>query len=663
MYRQILQIDPSNPDALHLLGEIAYRYGHYDAAIELIRKAIGLNPFAAPFHCNLGAVYKAQGRLGEARTSYLRALELQPAFPEVHNNLGVILKEQGRLDEAIACYRQSISQKSDYAVAHNNLGAALAQQGKLEEAIASYRQALRIWPQYAEAYNNLGNALHRQKRLDEAVASFQESMRLRPEDATTHNNLGVVLEAQGRLDEAVNAYNRALALRPNFATAHNNLGVVLLAQGRVDEAAASYRRALACQPDYVRAHNNLLVCRNFDPTADPDTLFQEHRRWGETYDRVAPKAAHPNDRNPERRLRVGYVSPDFYRHAVSHFLEPIFNHHDPKQVEVYCYAEVSAPDAVTARFQARAHGWRWAFGKSDAEVVHQIRSDAIDILVDVAGHSAQNRLLVFTYKPAPIQITYVGYPNTTGLSAIDYRLTDVVADPPFEPVRHSEELVRLPLAFCYAPPDNAPAVTPLPALAAGHVTFGALHNLAKLNGRVLDLWAQLLHAVPSGRLVIFRNTLQGSARDLLHQQLTGRGISPERFDLLHQQEARTQHLYVYSSIDVSLDAFPWNGHTTACESLWMGVPVVALYGNRYGSRMAADVLGAVGLSELIASTPDRYVAIATQLAQNRDRLAELRSTLRERMRTSVLCDGPTFTRSLEDAYRFLWRRWCARRDG
>jgi protein O-GlcNAc transferase len=394
--------------------------------------------------------------------------------------------------------------------------------------------------------------------------------------------------------------------------------------------------------------------------ADPDTLFQEHCYWAQCHAAGLPVPVHTNDRDPERRLRVGYVSPDFYRHAAAHFLEPILRHHDPRQVEVFCYAEVAAPDAVTARFQSYAHAWRWTFGQSDAELIRQIQADGIDILVDAAGHSAHNRLLVFAHQPAPIQITGIGYPNTTGLSSIDYRLTDALTDPPGEPVRHSEELLRLPLAFCYATPDIAPEVTPLPALTRGYVTFGSLHNLAKLNGAVLDLWAALLEELPSARLVIFRHLLQGQVREQLFQELTRRGIRPERFDLWHALEPGRTFLDVYAGIDVALDAFPWNSHTTACEALWMGVPVVTLYGNRYAGRMAADVLTAVGLPELVAQTPRGYVSIAAELAGDLDHLAQLRGSLRQRMAASPLCDGPTFTRSVEEAYRSVWRRWCAR---
>jgi predicted O-linked N-acetylglucosamine transferase (SPINDLY family) len=339
-------------------------------------------------------------------------------------------------------------------------------------------------------------------------------------------------------------------------------------------------------------------------------------------------------------------------------VEPIVTHHDPAQFEAYCYAEGVADDEVTARFKARVSEWRPTFGRTDLEVAEQIRADGVDILVDLAGHTSRGRLKVFAFKPAPVQISYLGYPNTTGLPTIDYRLTDPVADPLGGPTRHSERLIRLPQAFCYSPPSAAPPVSPPPAARSGHVTFGSFHNLAKLNDKVLDLWRDLLRAVPSARLRLFRHTLRGSTKEHFHRQLTNRGVPPQRFDL-NGVESGLGHLQDYASVDIALDAFPWNGHTTACESLWMGVPVISLYGNRYAGRMAASALSALGLTELIARSPQEYLAIAARWASDVDGLVRLRAELRQRMRLSPLCDGSSFTRDLEKAYRDVWRSWCA----
>jgi predicted O-linked N-acetylglucosamine transferase (SPINDLY family) len=628
-YREILRVAPTHPDAWYLLGSACHVLGNLSEAVDCYKEALRLKPTYVEALSNLGVAYKVQGRVADAIASYHEALRLKPSFPDAYNNLGLALEEQGNFEEAVANFNQALHLKPDFPEAHYNLGKALQQQGKTEEAIASYHRTLQLQPNYPDAFNNLA----------------------------------VALTVQGKLDEAAMYLQRALAANPQHADAHNNLGNVLKEQGRLDEAAYHYDQAFKCRPGFAGAHSNLLVCWNYDPTSDPDALFVEHRRWADLHARVTPATVHPNDRNIDRRLRVGYVSPDFYLHAAAHFLEPIFQHHDPNQVEIFCYAEVFASDAVTDRFRSRADVWRSTVGLSDAEIVEQVCADRIDILVDLAGHTANSRLGVFASKPAPVQITYLGYPNTTGLKAIDYRLTDAVADPVGEPVRHTEELVRMPHAFCYAVLENAPETVPPPACDSGRVTFGSLHNLAKLNGQVLDLWCAILRAVPSSRLLVFRHTLQGSALQYFRGQLTQRGIGPDRFELCNTLGASPNYLNVYPSVDIALDAFPWNGHTTACEALWMGVPVITLYGQRYAGRMAASALTALGLTELIARSAEDYVAIAADWAADVDRLVRLRAGLRERMRTSALCDAAAFTRRLEETYRSLWRRWCARQDG
>jgi protein O-GlcNAc transferase len=605
--------------------------------------------------------YVRASRPIDAEQCCRHALQMESFHPDAWFILGVACQFQGKLDEAVASYEQALRLRPDFAAVHNNLGAIHAARARWEDAIASYGKALELDPNLADACNNLGIAFVNQGMRAAAAAAFQRASALDPNQAAAHNNLGNVLKELGRLDEAVASYKRALELRADYADAYNNLGVTLTTQGQRDQATHFYQQALHCRPDFAAAHSNLLSCWNYDPTAESDALFAEHRRWADRHARVPPETDYRNDRNPDRILRVGYVSPDFFRHAVADFLKPIFAHHDPGQVEVYCYAQVLAPDATTAYFQARARGWRWTLGQSDAEVAEQVRNDKIDILVDLAGHTASSRLLAFAYKPAPVQITYLGYPNTTGLATMDYRLTDAIADPMGEPVRHTEELVRLPLAFCYEPPDYAASVSPSPALASGRITFGSLNNLAKLNEQVIDLWCAILRAVPTGRLLIFRDSLQSSAEAHFHRQFVARGISADRFKLSHAVLDRQDHLSVYESIDIALDPFPWSGHTTTCEALWMGVPVVTLYGKRYASRMAACALSALGLTQFIADTPEKYLEIAAGWANDLEGLARLRFGLRDRMRASPLCDGRAFTRSLEQTYRELWCRWCAGR--
>jgi protein O-GlcNAc transferase len=601
------------------------------------------------------------GDLPQAEQIFRDVLRDDPTNATVLYLLGTACHVQGKLDEAVENYEQALQLKPDYSEVHNNLGVIYATQSRWEEAISCYLQARQLKPDYVDTYTNLGIALTEVGRLDEAVAVLREAVRLRPDAAGAHYNLANALQKREDFEESVASYERAIAFQANHADAYNNMAKIFLVEGRPDEAIRALRRAVAGQPDSPVTHSNLLFALNYDPRITAAELAAEHRCWAETHGRVpalGPASGHDADR--ERRLRIGYLSGDFYNHPSTSFFEPILTHHDPSQVEAICYAEVLRPDAVTERLRSLAHGWRSTRGLSDQQVAEQVRLDAIDILVDLAGHTADSRIRVLAYKPAPIQITYLGYPNTTGLATVDYLLTDAVVDPPDEPAVGSEELLRLPGGFCcYLPPRKTPEVAPLPARQAGYVTFGSLQNPAKLNMEVIALWARLLKAVPSARLLIYRTTLSDRAKASLRSQFALRGIDERRIDLHRSLDDGTGgHLAVYRYVDVSLDTTPWSGHTTTCESLWMGVPMITLYGARHAARMGASVLTSLGLTDLIARTPDEFIDIGVRLAGNIDQLLRLRTELRERMGSSALCDGAAFTRALEQTYRTLWQRWC-----
>ena len=601
------------------------------------------------------------GDLPQAEQIFRAVLRDDPTNPTVLYLLGTACHVQGKLDEAVASYEQALKLKPDYSEVNNNLGVAYATQSRWEEAISCYLQARWFKPAYADTYMNLGIALTEVGRLNEAVSVLRQAVHLRPDAAGAHYNLANALQKRDDFEESVASYERAIAFQGDYADAYNNMAKIFLVEGRADEAITAYRRAVANQPGSPMTHSNLLFALNYDPRLTAADLAAEHRRWADVHGRVpplGPGSGHDADR--ERRLRIGYLSPDFYNHPAVSFLEPILTHHDPRHVETICYAEVLRPDAVTARLRSLAHGWRSTRGLSDLQVAEQVRSDTIDILVDLAGHAADSRIRVLAYKPAPIQITYLGYPNTTGLATVDYLLTDAVMDPPDEPAVGSEELVRLPGGFCcYSPPREAPEVGPAPARQSGHVTFGSLQNPAKLNREVITLWARLLNAVPSARLLIFRTTLSDRAKASLRGQFALRGIDERRIDLRRSMDVGPGgHLEVYGHVDVSLDTTPWSGHTTTCESLWMGVPMITLYGARHAARMGASVLTSLGLTDLIARTPDEFIDIGVRLAKDIDRLSRLRAESRERTRSSALCDGAAFTQTLEQTYRTLWQRWC-----
>ena len=518
-------------------------------------------------------------------------------------------------------------------------------------------------PDYVAAHNNLGNVLRDQGKLDDALAAYHRALALRPDYVAAHVNLGNALKDLGRLEEAVAAFQKALAVKPDQPEARSNLGNAYKNQGKLTEAVAAYQKALELKPDYVDAHSNLVFCMNYDEQFTQRDIVAESRRWDAVHavPRGADERPHPNDPDPERRLRVGYVSPDFREHSVSYFLDPVIAHYDRGTFEVFCYAGVVRPDKKTARFRDLSDGWCSTVGMTDAAVAERIREDGIDILVDLAGHSANNRLLVFAERPAPVQVTWLGYPNTTGLSAMDYRLTDAIADPAGDAeASHSETLVRLPNGFlCFTPTADAPEIGEAHAPAAGHVTFGSFNNLAKVTPDVVATWARVLDGAPTSRLLIKSRPLADAETHKRYVEMfDAHGIDAERVELIPRIPLRYGHLGAYGRVDIGLDPFPYNGTTTTCEALWMGVPVITLSGDRHAGRVGASILNRVGLGDLVAETREAYVETAVALANDLNRLSTLRNGLRDRVRQLPLCDADAFARDVEAAYREMWRRVC-----
>jgi protein O-GlcNAc transferase len=614
-----------------------------------------------------GLEHHQAGRLAEAEACYQRLLVLQPNNAEVYTNLGAVLNGQGKLDEAIAAFRQAILIKPDLAVAHSNLANAFRKQRKLEDAVAAYRQAIRIAPDFAVAHCNLGNALMDQGKLDEAITAYRQAITIQPDYAMAHRNLGIALMDQGKLEDAAVAFRQAILIKPDLAVAHCNLGNALMSQGTLDDAVAAYRQAISINPDDADAFSNLLLFLNYDSKSTPDRVFAEHRVWDERFgQRVSRPTGYPNDRNLGRRLKIGYVSPDFCEHSVAYFLEPLLKERNRQAVEVFCYAEVKRPDTITQDLQRLADHWLVTVSLSDDELAARIRAERIDILVDLAGHTANNRLRLFARKPAPVQVTWLGYPNTTGMEAIDYRLVDAVTDPVGEAdAWASETLVRLEHGFlCYRALKHAPEPTALASLNTGTVTFGSFNNPAKISSATFDAWATLLSGLPQARLLLKGKPFADAVtRSLFLARFEERGVRAERVELMAMLPSTAAHLALYRRLDIALDPFPYNGTTTTCEALWMGVPVVILRGDRHAGRVGASLLTQLGLMDLIANSVDEYVEIALALANNPSRLDDLRRTLRSRMAASPLCNGRAFARKIEAAFRKMWQHWCDTPEG
>lgn len=693
---QAVRGKPDFPDAWYTLGNLRHDRGDFPGAETAYREVIGRDPGHVEAHLNLGAALADLGNLEEAMAMYRATLALRPEHAEAHNNLGLALYRHGEHARAVEHYRAALAVMPDYPEAQLNLALARRALGQLQEAESCLVNVLGTHPDYVEAHIHLGLIKAGQGRWDEALACCREARRLGPNSFENWQTLGTIYAEAGRRREAIDCYREALRIDTHAPGLWNNLAVLHAARFEISQGLECAREALRCDPDYTPAHHvladlhrhrgeldeaivchhevsrldpdnpalssGLLSCLNYHPAWTPRTIFEEHRRWGEKHGRTrAGLPPAPNSREPERRLKVGYVSADFWQHSVAFFIEPVLAQHDRTRFEIYCYAQVAAPDAVTERLKQLAAHWRPIVGLGDREVADRIRADEIDILVDLGGHTAHNRLLAFAYRPAPVQASYIGYPNTTGLPAMDYRIVNPWTVPPGSEVYFTETVVRLPYPHCFCPPADCPPVNAPPALDSGRVTFGSFNNLAKLAPPVIALWAAILQAVPGSRLMLKSQPfIDADTRDLYRARFAAHGIGPERL-LLCGSGPLHEFLRCFNDIDIALDPFPYNGGTTSYHALWMGIPVVTLVGQTYVSRMGYALLAGLGLEELVAKTPTEYVAIAAGLAADPGRLQALRASLRERMAVSPLTDGERYTAALEKLYRDIWRDWCAHR--
>jgi len=532
--------------------------------------------------------------------------------------------------------------------------------GRLPQAEAIYRQILQKEPNHPEALHFLGVIAYQTGKNDFAVELISKAIDISA-SSQMYCNLGAAFQALHKPDDAAESYRKALALKPDFTDAYHNLGIALQDQGKLDEAVESYRKALALKPDYAEAYSKLLFALNFHSGISGEDVYRASQEYESIIGAPLRSAwhAHSNDKNPDRRLRVGYVSPDFRRHAVAYFAEPIFANHDKAQVEIFCYSEVKQEDEHTARFRQLADHWHSTVGLSDDAVAKKIRSHQIDILVDLAGHTANNRLLVFARKPAPIQLTYLGYPGTTGLAAMDYRITDRYADPDgIADAFYAERLLRLPDSLCcYRPTADMPEVSPLPALARGYLTFGSFNSFNKIDQSTIALWAELLRALPTARLMML-TVPEGESRQHLIRRFAELGITAQRLEF-HGKLPPAEFHRKFQEVDITLDPVLVSGGTTTCESLWMGVPVIALAGKRFITRVSYSFLSTAGFADFAAASPEEYIRIAAHLAGNLPRLAEIRAGLRAKVAASPLVDEAGFTRNLENLYREIWGKWCS----
>jgi len=697
--RQILAANPTHGDAQHLLGTIRYREGSLDEAADLIRQAIASNQQVHHYHNTLGLALQAQGKLQDAIGSFNQALSLKPAYAGGWYNLGIAIDQAGRSAEAIDCFRKAWALRPDDAALLKGIGDAFKSHDLPEEAVSCYERALKLAPGDADTMNGLGITLKMARQSENALKWLEKAVHIQPGSSDFHNNLGVVLKDLGQSERATECYNKAIALDPANHYALHNLAIELRAKNLFDEALEMANRSLQLCNDYALVHDffaniqldlgNFAISRqhfqkaleldpmmattrssflfslNYDPDVSADYIFAMHQKvLREHPAEIVPFTDHSNTRDKYRRIKVGYLSPDYIWHSVAFFLYPLLNAHHSDDIEIFCYADITAEDEMTARFRQLPHTWRSVGMLTDQALEAQIRNDQIDILVDLAGLSSRNRWTMLAAKPAPIQINYLGYPNTTGLKAMDFRITDEWADPPgASDQRHTEKLIRLPRTFLsFQPPANAPDVSSLPASRNGFVTFGSFNNRSKINENTISLWSKILQAVPGSRLFLKHKVFASEiGRSGIYRAFETFGIGSDRIMLASFVPNIMGHLALYADVDVALDTFPYNGTTTTCEALWMGVPVITLAGDRHASRVSTSILKSIGMDAWIAQTPDEYLDKAISLANDLSLLADYRLKLRDMMRQSAILDAKDLACNLESTYRSLWHEWCCRK--
>ena len=660
--------------ALVVRARQALGVGDSRAALTLFAEAVSRGASSPDVYNDLGVVLAQSGQFAAAVVQLEIALALAPRMPGVRENLIKALEQlalaalrEGHWEQAAMEYSRLTRLDPGQVIYHSHAGVALREMHLPDRALPFLLKAVELDPLSSNTHHNLGTVLLDLNRA-ECEGELALAVELDPRNANAHVNLAAVQSRLGRLAQARATLTRALELAPQHGEAHQNLASILREQGEIATAVEHFRRARALRPQSPVIHSGYLLARQSDPATTAESLFAEHVEWGEKF--AAPLDPGPaggfgvRDRDPNRRLRVGYVSPDLRSHSVASFVGPLLAAHDPSRVAVYVYAD-GQPDAVTERLRncGPIKEWRDVRPLGDDALSAQIVADVIDVLVDLAGHTGGNRLLTFARRPAPVQVTYCGYPNTTGVAAIGWRLTDDVADPASEGGEaHVETLWRLPRGFLCFEPDPAlgpEAVAPARGPDAP-LTFGSFNNFSKVSDEVLATWADLLRAVPESRLLMKARASSDSApRERLRAVLGRSGIADQRILFAPYAANPVEAAHLYKDVDVGLDPFPYNGTTTTCEALWMGVPVVTLRGQAHRARVGASLLERIGCGELVATSTDDYVRIAAGLARDRDRLATLRSSLRGRMASSPLTNASLITRDIEDAFREMWRRFCA----
>jgi predicted O-linked N-acetylglucosamine transferase (SPINDLY family) len=648
-------------DRLYAQAVQAVKQADLSKAEKLLREAVSKDRRHATAWRTLGLLLARQKRLPEAVKAMSGAVKANPKDATAHFNLGNALKQVGDLKRAITAFSQAVKLAPQAAPARNGLGVALREAGRHQDAVTQLKRAIALDPNLADAHSNLGIALKEGGDPNAALTSYRRALAIDPHHVQALGNLGNALTEQGNFSAARDAYRSALAVQPDHPETHYNLANTLVEEGDLDQAEHHFELALGGNPDHPHAARNLLFMSCYNPRHTPEAVADRHREWGQHFKQISgtiPVAPYRNTPDPERCLKIGLVSADLKKHAVTFFIEPLLKHLNRQRASIHCYANVAVPDEHTVRLKGLADTWHDITKLGDAQAAELIRKDGIDVLIDLSGHTANSRLPLFRYRPAPIQAGYLGYPATTGTDLLDYRITDATCDPQRAQDWYTEKFAYVADGFCaFQPPENAPNVSPSPAQTNGFVTFGSLLNLSKVNQDVVALWASVLTAVPDSRLFMLRHNL--AAEDTRTRYLNAfatHGIMADRITIAWEYEG--SHLDQYRHMDISLDSLPFCSHTSNCEAQWMGVPTLTLGGDYFAGRMGLSINHMAGLDDWCANDPAEYLKLAKQKASDIPALVALRSRLRQQVAASRLCDGKTFANSFEATVRGLWQNWC-----
>jgi predicted O-linked N-acetylglucosamine transferase (SPINDLY family) len=657
-FERTLELRPKDLIALRHLGYVRRISGNLEASIAVQEKLVAASGESSDALVTLAETLHEAGRIDQCIGVFDRAIARGAGNASIFNTLSTAHFQLGQNEQAIATARKALEYDANFVPAMINVSKALRSAGHFAESEAACRNAIKQAPGYAGAYCNLALVLNESGEFNRAIHAADKAISLQREMVEAHVERARSLRGMRRLDEAAVACRNALAVRPDNATANLLLSICLADTGRLSEAISVLRERTRQKPADFCSQGNLSLYLHYDEQASRADIFAAAREYDQRFcGRLRQTRVFENNCDPNRRLRVGYMSPDFRDHVVGLNILPFLREHDHERYEIFCYSSVIKPDAYTAKMKGYADVWRDIAALGDGDASELVRGDGIDVLVDLSLHTAGNRLLVFARKPAPVQVTFAGYPSSTGLKAIDYRLTDPYLDPPGSSDEfYSERSFRLPHSFwCFEAQASDPSVNELPALEAGHVTFGCLNTFRKISPATWGRWARVLHAVPGSELMVMAP--EGSARETATRILEGQGIDPYRFRFV-SAKPRSQYMSLYHRIDIGLDTLPYNGHTTSLDSYWMGVPVVTLVGKTVVGRAGLSQATNLGLTELVAYSEEEFVAIAAKLAGDLKHLAALRRGLREQMLSSPLCDAKGFTRGIEGAYRQMWQTWC-----